>query len=120
MVNTTSAQVKLLQEILALDKSVYPEGITTGFYGPLTVKAVERFQTKYGIVTSGTPLTTGFGLAGPATRAKIILVYGGGGGTGLSDNATTIAALELKIKELQALVISLTAQLKTALAQRGR
>ena len=28
-------------------------------------------QKKYGIVTSGTPLTTGHGVVGPRTRAKL-------------------------------------------------
>ncbi|MHB8710434.1 MAG: fibronectin type III domain-containing protein [Minisyncoccota bacterium] len=43
----------------------------TGFYGLLTQKAVQLFQTKYGIVSSGSPLTTGYGSVGPKTRAKL-------------------------------------------------
>ncbi len=50
---------------------IYPEELITGYYGKLTVKAVQRFQCKYGIVCSGTPETTGYGLAGPITRVKI-------------------------------------------------
>jgi len=62
---------------LARDATIYPEGLVTGFYGPLTVQAVQRFQIRYDIVTSGTPETTGFGLAGPRTIAKINEVFGG-------------------------------------------
>ncbi len=43
----------------------------TGYYGPLTVRAVERFQATYGIVFSGTPSTTGYGAVGPKTWAKL-------------------------------------------------
>ena len=50
---------------------IYPEGLVTGYFGMLTQKAVQRFQVKYNIVSSGTPKTTGFGYVGPKTRAKI-------------------------------------------------
>jgi peptidoglycan hydrolase-like protein with peptidoglycan-binding domain len=50
---------------------VYPEGIISGFYGPLTTAAVQRFQCKYGIVCTGSVTTTGYGRVGPATLAKI-------------------------------------------------
>lgn len=64
-----------LQKMLAQDKNVYPEGITSGYYGTLTQRAVERFQIKYDIVKSGTPLTTGFGMVGPTTLKKLNSVY---------------------------------------------
>ena len=66
-----SSEVTALQQFLAGDPSIYPEGLITGFYGPLTTRAVERFQTKYGIISSGSPLTTGYGLVGPKTRARL-------------------------------------------------
>ncbi|MEI6057658.1 MAG: peptidoglycan-binding domain-containing protein, partial [bacterium] len=43
----------------------------TGYYGALTTTAVQAFQKKYGIVTTGTPGTTGFGSVGAKTRTKI-------------------------------------------------
>ena len=46
-------------------------GQETEFFGRLTENAVQRFQTQYGIVSSGTPSTTGYGHVGPRTRAKI-------------------------------------------------
>jgi len=40
-------EVEALQECLALDDKVYPEGKITGYFGPATEKAVIRFQEKY-------------------------------------------------------------------------
>lgn len=45
--------VKLLQEILATDPEIYPEGLITGYFGSLTEKAVKRFQAKFGIEQVG-------------------------------------------------------------------
>jgi hypothetical protein len=39
--------VRKLQEILSQDKEVYPQGLVTGYFGPLTYRAVIRFQEKY-------------------------------------------------------------------------
>ncbi|MDO8514243.1 MAG: peptidoglycan-binding protein [bacterium] len=71
-----------LQQFLARDPSIYPEGIASGYYGGLTEKAVQRWQAKYNIVSSGTPATTGYGVVGPRTAAAIALLcttgnYGG-------------------------------------------
>jgi plastocyanin len=66
--------VSRLQAYLARDPSVYPEGLVTGYYGSLTEAAVERWQVKYNIVSTGTPGTTGFGQVGPRTAAAIALL----------------------------------------------
>ncbi len=66
-----------LQAALKTNSSLYPEGLVTGYYGSLTTKAVQAFQAKYGIVSSGTPTTTGYGRVGPKTRAKLNEVFGG-------------------------------------------
>lgn len=58
-----NADVKKLQEFLAMDKEIYPEGIASGFFGPATERAVKRFQAKYGI--------SQVGRVGPITREKI-------------------------------------------------
>jgi len=55
--------VKLLQEVLATDPSIYPEGLVTGYFGPLTRNAVKRFQKMAGIEQVG--------VVGPKTTAKI-------------------------------------------------
>ena len=62
-----NSQVTLLQQMLAKDHSIYPEALVTGYYGSLTRKAVERFQSKYGIEQTG--------IAGPLTRVKLNEVY---------------------------------------------
>lgn len=56
-------QVRLLQEFLAQDKAIYPEGMVTGYFGSLTKAAVKRLQAKYGI--------SQVGRVGPATIAKL-------------------------------------------------
>lgn len=66
---SSGSQVTALQNFLKSQGSnVYPEGLVTGYFGPLTREAVERFQEKYGIANEGDP---GYGLVGPKTRAKI-------------------------------------------------
>lgn len=72
-----SEQVKLLQKMLAQNPEIYPEGKLTGYYGLLTMKAVQRFQKKYGIISYGNPETTGYGLAGPETRNQLNELYSG-------------------------------------------
>ena len=64
-------QVRVLQTILSKDSEVYPEALITGYFGQLTRKAVQRFQCKYNIVCSGNEYTTGYGMVGPKTRAKL-------------------------------------------------
>ena len=43
-------------------------GNETGYFGPKTRAAIERFQRKHSIVSSGSPATTGYGRVGPKTR----------------------------------------------------
>lgn len=68
-------EVSDLQTVLKSDSSVYPEGLVTGYFGPLTEAAVKRFQIKYGIVASEDAY--GAGYVGPKTRAKLNELYGG-------------------------------------------
>lgn len=58
-----------LQIFLAKDAAIYPEGAVLGTYGPATERAVQRWQAKYGIVSAGTPATTGYGSVGARTLA---------------------------------------------------
>jgi len=64
-------EVTELQTYLATNASIYPEGLVTGYFGQLTKAAVERFQTAQGIISQGTPATTGYGRVGPLTQAAI-------------------------------------------------
>ena len=56
-------EVKKLQGFLKQYAEVYPEGLVTGYYGPLTEKAVKKFQEQHDIPATG--------LVGPMTRDKI-------------------------------------------------
>lgn len=66
-------EVKRLQQFLKdFNKDIYPEGIVSGFYGPLTQRAVIRFQERFSeeiLAPIGT--TRGTGFAGTYTRSKI-------------------------------------------------
>jgi plastocyanin/peptidoglycan hydrolase-like protein with peptidoglycan-binding domain len=79
---STGDDVTRLQQFLARDTTVYPEGTVTGYYGALTEKAVQRWQTKYNIVSSGSPESTGYGVVGPRTAAAIALLCSTGGVSG--------------------------------------
>lgn len=74
----SGSQVTELQTYLATDTNVYPSGLVTGYFGPLTQAGVQKFQIAQGIVSSGSPSTTGFGRVGPATMARINSLNGGG------------------------------------------
>ena len=79
----SNSDVKRLQQLLNSDPDtrVAPSGVgsagnETNLFGALTEKAVQKFQVKYGIVSSGTPGTTGYGFVGVKTRAKLQEVFG--------------------------------------------
>ncbi len=74
----TGSEVTELQTYLATNASIYPEGLITGYFGPLTQAAVQRFQSAQGIVSSGSPDTTGYGRVGPQTIARLNTLMGGG------------------------------------------
>ncbi len=52
-IGATNEEIMHLQKILATDSSIYPEGMVTGYFGPLTSKAVARLQTKYKLENRG-------------------------------------------------------------------
>lgn len=68
--------VKLLQETLATDPDIYPEGKITGVFGPMTMRAVKRFQEKNDL--------DGVGTVGPKTQEVLnrFLKEGGAGESG--------------------------------------
>ncbi len=60
---STGANVTRLQQFLATNPLIYPQGIVSGYYGPLTRTAVDQFQIGYGLPPVGQ--------VGPLTLAKI-------------------------------------------------
>ncbi|HEX5774942.1 MAG TPA: peptidoglycan-binding protein [Candidatus Paceibacterota bacterium] len=61
--------VTRLQAMLAQDPNIYPEGSVTGYFGPLTDRAVKAFQVKHGIASAG---SQGYGLVGPLTTKALL------------------------------------------------
>jgi hypothetical protein len=45
--------VKKIQELLATDPAIYPKGLVSGYYGPLTKEAVKAFQKRHSLTETG-------------------------------------------------------------------
>lgn len=68
--DVTALQLFLIsQKLLSLNSA-------TGYFGVLTEAAVQKYQYSQGIVSSGTPDTTGYGTVGPKTRAAMAALTG--------------------------------------------
>lgn len=119
-----SDEVHRLQQLLAQDPAIYPEGTASGYYGTLTRNAVRRFQLKYGVIASANDL--GNGRVGPKTMAKLNEIFGGSSApvvspptappvpqsapTGTTGNQAQINAIMQKIQEIQAKINALQGQ----------
>lgn len=66
----SGSDVLLLQQFL-ISEGFLPAGDATGYFGALTQAGVQKFQTQNGIVSSGSPQTTGYGAVGLRTRMAI-------------------------------------------------
>ena len=79
-IGMSNSDVQCLQTFLKLqDGNIYPEGLVTGNFGPLTQKAVIRFQEKYASdILAPVGLTKGTGYVGENTREKINQILNGG------------------------------------------
>lgn len=115
-------EISTLQEFLAKDKAIYPEGIVSGRFGALTRKAVQAFQEKYGIANYG---DAGYGDVGPKTRAKInMLMVGTGEEIASVAPAKGVLSVEMRaqlteqVKLLQAQLAQLLAELVRMLQQK--
>ena len=62
-IGSRSAEVTKLQMFLAADASIYPAGLVTGYYGPMTAAAVTQFQVSYNLPQVG--------VVGPMTLAAM-------------------------------------------------
>ncbi len=65
----SGSDVSTLQSFLAQDRTIYPQGLVTGYFGYLTRSAVSNFQARNGIATVGR--------VGPITMAAINARIGG-------------------------------------------
>lgn len=99
-VGARGADVSELQTFLAKDRTLYPEGLVTGYYGLLTQAAVSNFQSRNGIDTVGR--------VGPITRAALNSQMAGGmsGGIGGGDiSAPIIRGIAVNLGTTSASVI---------------
>src|SRR3989344_7100105 len=87
--NSDDEVTKLQQFLVSQGASIYPEGLVTGYFGPATERALKRFQTAQGIVSSGSPETTGYGATGPQTRKRIAEMTGCGSAGQTTTSAQT-------------------------------
>ena len=67
---TSNDDVSLLQRFL-MQRSYLHIPQETGYFGILTMLAVEQYQCDRGIVCGGDARTTGFGVVGPRTRKSV-------------------------------------------------
>ncbi|MDP3735412.1 MAG: peptidoglycan-binding domain-containing protein [bacterium] len=67
----TGGEVSKLQKFL-IKKGQLEAGLATGYFGKLTQAAVRMWQGASGVVSSGSPATTGYGLIGPKSRALLV------------------------------------------------
>ena len=49
----TDEDIKKVQELLATDPTIYPKGLVTGYYGPMTKEAILKFQARHELRTTG-------------------------------------------------------------------
>lgn len=89
-IGTSGSDVTELQTYLTTNPSMYPSGLITGYFGSLTQGGVQKFQTAQGIVSSGSPESTGYGRVGPQTMTRLNTLMGSSGGGILSGEASPI------------------------------
>ena len=68
---TTAGEVSKLQRFL-IRGGYLPSGNDSGNFGPMTQKSLQKWQKANGLVSGGTPATTGYGATGPKTRALFV------------------------------------------------
>lgn len=88
-VGSTGSDVSTLQSFLARDTTIYPQGLVTGYFGPLTRSAVMNFQARNGI--------SQVGQVGPITLAEINrqIAMGGNVPNNTSLNAPVITSVTI-------------------------
>ena len=124
-VGSQNSEVKALQQALSQDKTIYPEGLATGYYGPATRNAIIRFQKKYGIEPVG--------YVGPLTRKKLNEIYGQTQAAASSVSSAAAPSVSLgtptgsvgvttkaqQIQQIQTLINQLLEQIKALQAKKA-
>jgi len=89
---TTGGEVSALQKFLvAQGYTIYPEARVSGYFGPATERAVKRYQAARGLISYGSPSTTGYGYIGRKTRAAIGGECGGTAANAIAATPSIIA-----------------------------
>lgn len=101
-----NGQVTALQSLLAENGYLSPID-ETGFFGNLTLAAVEKFQCAEGVVCTGGP---GWGLVGPKTRAALNALLGSS--TMAASSSASVSSLQAEIQTLESELAALEAQAK--------
>ncbi len=79
---SSGTDVSSLQTFLASDNTIYPSGLVTGYYGPLTEQAVTQFQAMYGLDQVGN--------VGPLTLTQLNSLIDSGQSIGSTGQATSV------------------------------
>jgi LPXTG-site transpeptidase (sortase) family protein len=83
---SSGSDVLELQTYLMANSDFYPHVAATGNFDYFTQAATEKFQTAQGIISSGTPETTGYGRVGPQTLVRLNLLMADGVSANLAKN----------------------------------
>lgn len=86
-IGMSGSDVSALQTFLALDQTIYPQGLVTGYFGSLTKSAVSNFQARNGIDTVGR--------VGPITLSVLNAQMAGGISVGADLVAPLITSLNI-------------------------
>ncbi len=92
----SGSDVSVLQTFLALDNTIYPQGLITGYFGSLTKAAVSNFQARNSISTVGR--------VGPQTLAVINNQMSNGLVTGYDGNIRVIEQVYINPTNTQATI----------------
>ncbi|MEI8130465.1 MAG: peptidoglycan-binding domain-containing protein [bacterium] len=92
----SGSDVSSLQTFLAVDPTIYPQGLVTGYFGTLTTSAVSNFQVRNNL--------PGVGRVGPATLVVINAQMAGGVSTGTDIDAPTFLAINANLSKNSAIM----------------
>ena len=85
----SGSDVGTLQTFLAQDRTIYPQGLVTSYFGFLTKSAVSNFQSRNGIASVGR--------VGPQTLGVINAQMAGGNSNGGYSNSTVRAITDISV-----------------------